>query len=123
MAYHRLQTFSDCVRWGFDIKVECRGCGRAVRFSAHVLQEYATRKNLTQVIQWAGRHFVCKGRAGMPGCGRRGATLYPIDKGFDPPPPGPPMSQGEYVPKGIDPQAWARSDERGRKRLWRKARG
>lgn len=123
MGSKSFRSMDDFARHGCaSITVVCDGCGRQVTFATAALLAFFTRRGLTTTLPWAGRYFVCRGRRGIEGCGHRGARLLPSD--WDgPPDPGPPTPLRERVPAGVDRDAWARADDRERKRLIRRARG
>ena len=121
MGSKRLDSFFDCERHGLGIHVQCLGCGRIAIFSAGALFKHFLDRRRSSMLDQAGRFFVCRGAGAIAGCGHRGVRLRPCE----PPAPrkAPPAAVAERVPIGVDPDAWARADDRERKRLIRRARG
>ena len=83
------------------------------------------------------RRYGCEGKAGFMWSPGKGVPFRPLasDAGDDgrmaqadperepPDDDPPPAASPPRAPRGIDPDAWARADERERKRLARNARG
>lgn len=71
MSNKRLDKISDYARHGYDITVECRGCGHKAKLSAKAISEEAVRRNLSRDIGAIERRLRCQN------CGQRNVRCGP----------------------------------------------
>ena len=76
MVRHKLDSVNECARKGYNIRLTCGGCGRAVEANAVLLM---------QELHGHGRGMslaVLEARAKCRECGHRGATAMPCEINF-----------------------------------------
>ena len=122
MSYRRLKTLGEVINApGVYLRITCPKCGNTVIYSALELAPWFKRKSSTS-LEHVAAHMVCRGRDRA--CGHRGALINATFlEDVRPAPPRPQPVIVGAAPIGVDPAAWAKADERGRKRLIRQARG
>jgi hypothetical protein len=120
MGTVRLRSIEDLDRYGAELVVMCRQCGRVAHFKPHEIASWFRSHGFSTSLEVAGQRFRCH----PPwGCGARDAKLSSRLPELELPPerPKPKITPGE-APKGIDPERWAKADSRERKRLVRQLR-
>jgi hypothetical protein len=111
MARALPDTLMELARHGGSVHVKCRDCGRTADFDIGELSRWFRARGQSDNWHAIRKRFRCDRMRG--GCGsKRVEVSYWMP---DPPP--------KDVPLGVDPAAWAKADERERKRLIRLARG
>jgi len=122
MGYRPIRTIEDCNAHHLKLQVTCRNCGRVAVFEPHGFLAFGTVPFSLPLNRLAAR-LVCRGDFEQKGCGKRGANVTPIVWPPIEPIRLPPKPFAYMTPRGVDPEAWAKADERERKRLIRIARG
>jgi hypothetical protein len=115
MGTIKLRRLEDLVKWEADLRVECRECGRQARFSAANMVSWFQSRRWSTSLDSAPQHFRCAGIDGS-GCGSRNVRLSAMmpDAVLPPERPRPAATSAPY---GLDPEAWAKADDRERKRM------
>lgn len=121
MGLIKLNSLDDYARYDADVEVTCRRCGRVALFDARSLVDYFRSRGLNRSLEVAKLKFRCAGE-GDKGCGSRDVKIRARPRPNPTSPEGAPKPRA-VAPPGVDPVAWARADERERKRLIRQARG
>jgi hypothetical protein len=125
MGTVRLRSLHDYARWNAHLRITCNKCGRVATYSAESLIWYFREKGWNASLDIAGTRFRCDNSHGRTGCGARDVTIRAEPTGAPLPPDYPRPNQQRNVPAcpaGIDADAWAKADERERKRLVQRLR-
>ena len=76
MARQKLDSVSECVRRGYNLRFTCNGCGRAVEANAVELKLDLYRRHASQLLD------VLEDKAKCTACGHRGAAIVPCEINF-----------------------------------------
>ena len=112
-------TLRELIGLGGILRVKCVRCGREARFSPLDLSQWFRSRGQRDDWKTIRQKFVCSGW-NREGCGNRDVEVT-FELTAPEPPRKPPMPRDD-CPDGIDLNAWARADDRERKRLMRMLR-
>ena len=76
MARQKLDSVSECVRRGYNLRITCDGCGRVVEANAVELKLDLYRRRASQSLDRLEERAKCIG------CGHRGAAIVPCEINF-----------------------------------------
>lgn len=76
MVRHKLDSVNECARRGYNLRITCDGCGRAVEANAVLMMQELHRHGAGMSIAKLEDRAKCRE------CGHRGATIMPCEINF-----------------------------------------
>ena len=76
MAGHKLDSVHECARRGYNLRITCGGCDRAIEANAVLLMQELGRRGEGLALRRLEERAKCRE------CGHRGATILPCEVNF-----------------------------------------